>query len=241
MSIEIQLELVKLTGTIVNYKVTRMEASFVFTDSDRSAMGVTAIAAAVVGFSGPAIATASNAASTEEDADYVEFDLDGRSIKGWVWRSPFKDGDKVEVAAEWREDHYEAAGIARPTDCIIALYPHCSRGRVKHAKNAIKWWFIGTSAFLIFMLFLVWTTVSTERYVSVLATGFHYVAFGCLAFFSLMTFSLTRKWMPFVRLAEKVFVTLEWPNPGNVDLVKFTKAQRGPGDPGELGTFYFRY
>lgn len=34
-------------------------------------MGVVAIAAAVAGLSGPAIAAAANAASTEEDADYV--------------------------------------------------------------------------------------------------------------------------------------------------------------------------
>jgi hypothetical protein len=61
------------------------------------------------------------------------------------------------------------------------------------------------------------------------------------AFFALMIFSLTRKWMPFVRVAEKVFKKLDWPNPGNIDLVRSSKAQRRPDDPGEFGTFYFRY
>jgi hypothetical protein len=56
-----------------------------------------------------------------------------------------------------------------------------------------------------------------------------------------MTISLTRKWMVFVRLAEKVFRTLGLPDPSNVDLTKSSKAQRKPEDPGEFGTFYFRY
>lgn len=64
---------------------------------------------------------------------------------------------------------------------------------------------------------------------------------GFFTFFALMTFSLSRKWMPFVRVAEKVFRTLELPNPGNIDLVKSSKAQRTEQDPGEFGTFYFRY
>ena len=64
---------------------------------------------------------------------------------------------------------------------------------------------------------------------------------GCYAFFNLMTVYLTRKWMPFVRVAEKVFRALEWRNPGNGDLVKSSKDQRRADDPGEFGTFYFRY
>jgi hypothetical protein len=47
--------------------------------------------------------------------------------------------------------------------------------------------------------------------------------------------------MPYVRVAEKVFKALGWPDVGNVDLVKSSKAQRLKTDPGEFGTFYFRY
>lgn len=56
-----------------------------------------------------------------------------------------------------------------------------------------------------------------------------------------MIISLARKWMLFVRLTEKICRTLGIPNAGNVDLVKSSKAQRKPDDPGEFGTFYFRY
>ena len=130
--------LVKLTGTIENYKVTRTEASFMFTDTDRTKLGVTAIAAGIAGLSGPAISTAAYATSGGEDADYVEFDLDGKPVKGWVWRSPFREGDAVEVAAEWRDDHYETAGIARPMDRVIALYPHCSRGKARQGISRMR-------------------------------------------------------------------------------------------------------
>jgi hypothetical protein len=62
-----------------------------------------------------------------------------------------------------------------------------------------------------------------------------------MAFLGVMTFSLSRKWMPFVRLAEKVFRALELPDASNVDLVKSSNKQRTAHDPGEFGTFYFRY
>ena len=62
-----------------------------------------------------------------------------------------------------------------------------------------------------------------------------YVVFG------LITFRLVHKWMPFVRLSEKVFTTLGLPNPPDIDLVKSSKEQRQPSDPAEFGTFYFRY
>ncbi|MDR2213858.1 MAG: hypothetical protein LBE21_09575 [Pseudomonadales bacterium] len=234
-------ELVKLSGMISNYRCTRAIANFVFTDSDRTKMGVVAIAAGLAGLSGPAVATAANATSTEEEADYVEFDLDGKPVKGWVWRSPFKEGDQIEVAAEWVNDHYEAGGIMRPSDHTIALYPHCSRGRARHIKNVVKWWFIGVAILLGMVLLIVLSTVGFSRFFPTLMTGFHYVALGLYAFFGLMSISLARKWMPFVRLAEKVFRTLGLPDPGNIDLVKSSKVQRKPEDPGEFGTFYFRY
>lgn len=238
--------LVKLTGTISNYKCTRAEASFVFTESDRTKLGVIAIAAGLAGLSGPAISTAASATSAEEAADYVEFDLDGRPVKGWVWRSPFKEGDAVEVAAEWRDDHYEAGGIARPFDRMVALYPHCSRGVIRHSKNALRWWVVGTvtaltTAVPIFFLGGMVAESSASDLKKFFSNYFPWICIFGFSFFGFITFSLARKWMPFVRLSEKIFQTLGFPAPGNVDLVKSSKVQRKPDDSGEYGTFYFRY
>lgn len=231
--------LVKLNGKITGYHRRRETASFVFTETDQTKMGIVAIAAAVAGLSGQAIAMASNATSMEEEADHVQFMLDGKPVKGWVWRSPFKEGDVVEVAAEWQGDHYEAFGIARPIDKTIALYPHCSRGKTCHIKNAFIWW-LWLGFFGAFLLMLSISIIADG--ISVFTDIGLYATSGIMSvFFALMFTSLARKWMPFVRVAEKVFKTLGWANASNIDLVKTSKAQRTVKDAGEFGTFYFRY
>jgi len=234
--------LVTIKGVIRGYQCSRRRASFVLTTADRSAMGMIAIAAGAAGLSGPAISTAANATDAEEEADYLEFELNGQSIKGWVWRSPFKEGDEVEVAAQWSGRHYEVAGIVRPTDRTIALYPHCSRGRTRHIRNAMKWWVLGCTSFNLSMLALLFVISSSapSRRVE-LVEPYLYMALAVYAFFGLMTMSLARKWMPFVNVAERVFKALGLLHPGRVDLVKSSKALRTDQDPGEFGTFYFRY
>ena len=49
------------------------------------------------------------------------------------------------------------------------------------------------------------------------------------------------QYMPFVRLAEKIFTVLGIQRPRNVDLVQSSKVQRTLDDAPEYGTFYFRY
>ena len=230
----------KLSGTIRDLKATRESASFVFARSDRVKMGVVAIAAAAAGLGGPAIATASNASALEEDADYLEFDLDGQLVKGWVWRNPpFRNGDVVDVAAQFVGDHWEAFGIARPSDRTVALYPHCSRGRTRHYLNAIKWWIFGGGGLVLFAGVPLFYSVAGDELFKY--REYWGALIGLMLFIGLVTFSLTRQWLPFVRVAEKVFQVLELPHPSRIDLVKSSKAQRRLGDPNEFGYFYFRY
>lgn len=201
-------------------------------------MGIIAIAASVAGLNGQAVSAASNASCLEEEADYVQFALNGLKIKGWVWRSPFKNCDSVEVAAEWQDDHYEIYGIARPADRVIALYPHCSRGRARHIKNAVKWWAWALLASCLLLAMPLYGTFGTALF----SHPLYLASCGALAvFFALMFFSLTRKWLPFVKIAEKVFETFGWHDPGNIDLIKSSVKQRTENDAVELGTFYFRY
>jgi hypothetical protein len=230
--------LVKLAGNITNYHCRRNAASFVFNSEDRAGIGVIAIEAALAGSAGPAIATA-NATSVEEEADHVTFFLDGNLVETWLWRSPFKPGDFVEIAAEWQNDHYEAFGIARPSDRTVALYPHCSRGKAAHIKNAFFWGFwLGFFGQFIFVTGLGYFIMGPSMFIDPI----YYAGLGCLAvFLTIMFTSLARKWLPFVQVAEKVFKALGWPDPGNIDLVKRSKLRRTDKDPGEYGTFYFRY
>jgi len=140
--------LVRLGGTIRNLKVTRGSASFVFTAEDQVKLGVFVIASALAGLDGQAATASHYASDLEEAADFLEFVINGQFVKGWVWRNPFKDGDVVLIAAEKKACHWEAFGIARPADHTVALYPHCSRGRTTHYKNAFKWWVMAGGGFL---------------------------------------------------------------------------------------------
>jgi hypothetical protein len=231
-------EAVRLSGTIANYRCVHASASFVYSEGDQDRMGAVAIAAALVGMGGQAASLAGYASDMEEPADYVQFDLDGESIKGWVWRSPFKDGDVVDVAAEWDGNCYEAYGIARPADRIIALYPHCSRSKGRHIKNAIKWWAICSVAFYTFMLAMAGYIGGTGIVTDPTFLG---ISGSSTLVFIPMFISLSRQFMPFVRLAEKVFVVLGLPNAKDMDLVQSSQQQRTAADPAEFGTSYFRY
>jgi hypothetical protein len=231
--------LIKLSGRIVNYKCTRGRASFVFTQSDQTTMGVIAVAAGLAGMGGQAMAAAVGASDLEEEADFIEFCLDGKLLKGWVWRSPFKEGDQVEIAAEGHREGYELYGIARPADRTIALYPHCSRGKVSHYRNAIKWWLYIAFAFaILFWLADSWIAGHWTVVEDAWSLG---IPLAVAAFFAAMVFNLSKKWLPFVTVAEKVFKTLDWPHPRSVDLKKSTKAHRKSTDSGEYGAFYFYY
>jgi len=237
-------ELQKLSGTIEELRCTRDWANFVFSESEHTALGVVAIAASLVGAAAQAESTATS--DMLEEADYLEFSLAGEPVKGWVWRSPFSNGDKVEVVAEWQGDHFEAYAIARPADSIIALYPHCSRGRTSHWINAAKWWLIG-SAFtvgLLVTMFLIHSLIFSPSWAKTAKNLSDLIPFSAavlvlMAFVS--TVLLAKRWMSYVRLAEHVFHELGWSSPGTIDLKKRSRRQRRSTDTAEYGVFFFRY
>ncbi|MFL9895686.1 putative type VI secretion system effector, partial [Paraburkholderia sp. RL17-381-BIF-C] len=129
-----------LRGCMVNLRKTRCNQDFFFTKSDRGRMGATAIAAGLAGLGGIAVGLGSMAMDTSEEADLLEFNLNGKPVKAWVWQSVFNEGDDVEVVAEQWEDHWQGYGIRRVSDKIVALHPHCSRGRYAHYRTSLKLW-----------------------------------------------------------------------------------------------------
>lgn len=234
----------KLSGTITELKCTRDVASFVFAHSEYTALGVVEIAASLVGASAQAASTDSS--DMLEEADYVEFSLAGKPVKGWVWRSPFSDGDEVEVIAEWQGDHFEAFAIARPADSIIALYPHCSRGRISHWMNAAKWWLIGSGFIvtLLVVMFLLHALIFSPSWAETAKYMADLVPFTAVAIVLTClvgTALLAKRWMSFVRLAELVFRELGWHSPATIDLRKTSKQKITNADSAEYGVFFFRY
>ncbi|RAM63523.1 hypothetical protein RB25_10120 [Herbaspirillum rubrisubalbicans] len=232
-------ELIKISGTIRHYTCERGEASFVLTRKDKARMGMVSVALAAAGMGGQAIATASNAAGMQEEADYVEFDLDGKKVKGWLWRSPFKEGDVVDAAVVWQGEYFELVALANPADRTIALYPHCVRGRRAFYALVFRWWLIFAGVYPTVFTCLAFSLGRLSRHFFQLP--FWLCWGGLVVGITFVIFMLMLQWTPFGKAAQRVFSVLGLKDPSGVDLKKTTKAQRKPGDPPEMGAFFFRY
>lgn len=216
-------------GMIMNYKVICVEVSFVFMEVDWDKFGVVVIVVGIVGLGGLVIVIVVFVLSVEEYVDYVEFDFNGGLVKGWVWCSFFKEGDKVEVVVEWCNDYYEMVGIVRLVDCIIVLYLYCFCGKVWYIKNVVKWWIMGVVGIFVGLgglmlgIMLLFVELLQSLLCDVFLYGFLVMIVGFYVFFGLMIFSFVKKWMLFVCLMEKVCCMLGIFDFGNVDLVKLVK------------------
>jgi hypothetical protein len=212
-----------LRGNIENLSRRRCRRDFVFNASDRMEMGATAIAAGLAGLGGSAAGLGNMAMDTMEEADLLEFHLNDKLIRAWVWVSVFNEDDEVEVVAEPVGDGWMGYGIRRINDGIVALHPHCSRGRYAHYR-ASGWWFtriVGT------LLIVGWTmfAITAFGFASLPASDVGPFILVCLAagaavslLYGAIAYRITRRFMVFVRLAEGVFQTFGWPDVKNIDL-----------------------
>jgi hypothetical protein len=66
---------------------------------------------------------------------------------------------------------------------------------------------------------------------------------GAIAFFimSAIDYRVSRKFMGFVELAERIFTVFGWKDVKNIDLPAISKKNKKPGDPAALDTLFFRY
>lgn len=232
-----------LHGYIHNLRTTRRNQDFFFTDTDRAKIGATAIAAGLAGLGGIATGLSGMAMDTTEEADLLEFDLNGKLVKAWVWQSVFVDGDEVEVVAEQIDDIWHGYGIRRPRDKIVALHPHCSRGRYAHYRASFRWWIkvlallLVATYFFIAIVGIFESNVPIIPIIAICAIG----GVGAAAITGCIALRIAKKFMGFVRLAEGIFEAFGWANVKNIDLPAITKRNKKPDDPAPLGVLYFRY
>ncbi|MFL9904362.1 hypothetical protein PQR75_30595 [Paraburkholderia fungorum] len=229
-------------GRMTNYRKIRIARDFLLTDGMRQQAGYTAIAAALAG-SGGAVGLA-GMTGTQEQADQVEFELDGEKVEGVLTWSPFAEGDEVEVLAERSANGYWAFAILRPADRMIALHPHCSRGRRAHFRASVRYWLYISLPIVIFIhsAFVLMCRLGEPQVPwDVVLIGCAGGSGGCLALSGLIALSLSWKLMPYVRMADSIFSALGWQNVQNIDLPASSKKQRRPGDRPGMGTLYFRY
>ena len=88
------------------------------------------------------------------DAEYVQGSIDGKPFRGWVGMTRLRVGDRVEVVADWQEDHYEVYAITQPEERIISVCPRCDMGHIANAWMRIKNTFIITIT-MMFLLFCI--------------------------------------------------------------------------------------
>jgi hypothetical protein len=234
-----------LRGRIENLSCARKSHNFAFDDRDRARMGIAAIGAALTVSGGLAVGLSQVSMDTTEEADLLEFDIEGKHVRAWVWVSVFADGDEVEVVAEAVGDAWYGYGIRRLSDSIVALHPHCSSGTYGHIASLVKWWLvITTSVILMFSLMIAgveWLKESPESFMETILWGLSTSSIVGYPVFALLAISVSRRYMPFVRLAEGIFAAFGWKHPKRIDLPRHTKKNKKPGDHPYLGYFFFRY
>lgn len=236
------ISLTRLQGRISGLRKSRKERDFVLSQIGGVGLGASAIGAAVGGMGGAAIGIATM--NTEEEADYVEFDLDGKRIQGWLWRFPFQDGDAVELVGEAVGDSFVAYGVRRPEDGLVALYPHCVEGRQSHLKSNFRFWacvFAGLYSVSLLMLIVIALFRGDIDMGHFLAVIVGYSLPACALVFGFLAWRATVKLKGFARLSEAVFRGFGWPQPERINLRERSRARKQAGDPAGYGDFFFRY
>jgi hypothetical protein len=235
--------MVLLRGAISGLNRSRRSHDFVLTKVQHRQVGATAIAASVMGMGATGIGLIGMAGNAEEEADWVEFELDGKQVQGWLWMMPMRNGDNVEVVAEpTGNNRYVAYAVKRGGDDLLAVYPHATAGRKVHYRKSVKAWawcsilaYLFT-AFCFVMQLGLGTLLHTDVQLFLLAA----FAF-CMLITAVIAFRVSRKLMGFVRIAEVVFKTFGWSDVENIDLRQTSRENRRENKLPNFGNLYFRY
>ncbi|WP_069267622.1 putative type VI secretion system effector [Paraburkholderia nodosa] len=234
---------VLLSGTISELKRSRRTRDFVLTQVQHRQIGATAVAASLMGAGAIGIGLISMAGNSEEEADWVQFNLDGKQVEGWLWMMPMLNGDSVEVAAEQiGENRYVAYAVRRKEDGLLAIYPHATAGRSAHFRKSVKAWILVSIA-MYAILPILWIA---QRGVEIFQN--EGVRFGLLialpfwmVFSGIIALRVSWKLMGFVRMAEYIFSIFEWKNIQKIDLRKISRKNRLGDTSAKFGNLYFRY
>ncbi|ACD14461.1 putative type VI secretion system effector [Paraburkholderia phytofirmans] len=239
---EQHISTVLLRGTITKLERSRRSHDFVLTQVQQRQVGATALGAAAMGMGAAGMGLVSMASNSDEEADWVEFELDGKKMQGWLWLLPMRNGDEVEVVAEKvADDRYIVYSVKRDGDDIVAMYPHATAGRKAHYRNMTKimlWTF-----FVLYAILVVGTyfkgEISSDLYAYTVSMAT--IGVGGFIVFGIIFYRTSLKLMGFVRLAEAVFRTYGWPDVQNIDLRKTSREHRGTNTLSNYGRHYFRY
>ncbi len=234
----------KITGTISGLSKSRRNRDFVLSQMGKD-VGASAVSAGLADMGGAGIAIATM--DTSETADFVEFQVNGESVRGWFWRFPFQDGDAVDVVAEPDGQAWTAYGVRRDADALVAVYPHCFEGRRSHYRSTFRFWGIVVAAIFIFMmcldavLALFKGTFSIQNQLDAYGIYAMYLLPGLVLVFGFLAWRGGRKTEGFALVAETIFKGFGWADPGGINLREISRKKRRAGDGKDYGMRYFRY
>lgn len=232
-----------LKGTISKLRCYTREHDFMSTPDQHTQIGITAIIATAMGMGAHAAGMVGSVGNKAEKAHWLEFELDGKKIQGWVWTMPLGTGDKVEVVAEHTGGHcYTGYAIRRVDDGLVAAYPHVIAGRKVLYRNSVRGWLWFS---VIAILFYMFDSV-LEMGLSILLEEdtWHFMALWivvCFVTIGLIAFRISRMYMESVCMAEAIFRTFGWPDVEKIDLRKTSKENPGEYKILGFGERYFRY
>jgi hypothetical protein len=232
---------VVLKGVISNYSAVRHRRDFQKGFSSEGLDAAVAIGAALTGNSATALGVMRVEDPTAR-ADWVEFSIDGKMVKGWIWSAPFGDGDVVEVVAHPQGEMYSLVAICREKDGVVALYPHVIYGRSAYIKRLIR-----CAGVFFLVLFFVWVAL-----LSWVMSGSYFDAMvssmGINLAAIIFTVATVGAWARYITMrsfcvmAEKIFDALGWENVKKINLKKTSKLKAVPLDKQneEYGEYYFK-
>jgi hypothetical protein len=233
------MELIK--GTISGLKTQRRRRDFVMSQAQHGYMEATAAGAALMGMGAQAMGLVNISGNSEEEADWVEFELDGKPMRGWVWKMPMSDGDQVEVVAESAgQGRYVVYSIRRPEDSVVATFPHANYGTKALYRRIMKM-MLGFFVILYFIAAVLLLhglegeELRSMIYVVKVAGFFSFFLFWGLFYISY------RKLRGFSLLAEEIFKCYGWSNVEKINLGKSSRKHRPENTLERYGLYYFRY
>ena len=244
MTLDVTSSVRVLSGVMHNLKVEITTIDSFHGEELRQRTALVGTLSAAAGLSGLAAGmVAMSMDEVREEAFALTFELGGEVVRAVLWGNPFQEGDEVQVVAEEADGYMRAFAVLRPSDRIIALFPHVVSGRSAHNQTTIRgllWMSVVVAIAAVVLLTFFWA-IGGGGEVGMLMVIIGFVIFGGIAIFSLIGWSVSRKYLPFVMMAEIIFTSLGWKDVDKINLRKMTMESIRPEDPPALGPFYFRY
>ena len=215
---KIKFEVIR--GMVSDLYISQGEENFLFTNADKTAGGAAAVGLAVGGLAGAATGAIYNSGDAADKLDFFICRVGEEIVKGRFGKVSFADEDAVEVVGLREGSQFNAYAVIRPSDRVIWMYPHCTRGSKAYKKFSLM--AIGLVSFVTPAFFFgLFELISDRPFIGITA-WLAASASGAVICSIVLGFTAWR-FMKFAHIADDIFEGLGFDNPSNVDLPKRLK------------------